>query len=353
MLVLFRFYMHKKNFLLISFSFIFLYSFSQHQHYRNLIMEGGGVRGFAYIGAFEVLDSLHILGDIQRVGGSSVGAIQAALLATGYTTSEMKTIAANIPLKSFNDGFSLGGFHRLKKSLGFFKGKAVAAWIDTLLKNKTGNENITFLQLHEQKEAKRYKDLYITGTDLTYQCLRVFSYENYPNMKIKDALRISMSVPLYFQPVYMKDDGSTTNKKDTGNLHLMTDGGLLSNYPIQIFDDEKYGDCVTIFGQKQNKETLGLLLEKPEQIEYSKIKKGNYPLPIKTVRNYIGAMYRTLVDKPNPEASNAALLHRTITISNMNVSGRVRQLSPATIDSFVECGRQSVRDFFKQKDQPL
>ncbi|MDQ2753607.1 MAG: patatin-like phospholipase family protein [Bacteroidota bacterium] len=341
----------------IALSFIFLLiivkTFSQHQHYRNLIMEGGGVRGFAYIGAFEVLDSLHILGDVQRVGGSSVGAIQAALLATGYTTSEMKTIAANIPLKTFNDGFSLGGFHRLKKSLGFFKGKAVAAWIDTLLKNKTGDDKITFLQLHEQKEAKHYKDLYITGTDLTYQCLRVFSYETYPNMKIKDALRISMSVPLYFQPVYMKDDGSMADKKDSGNIHLMTDGGLLSNYPIQIFDNEKYGDCVSINGQKQNKETLGLLLEKPEQIAYSQHNKGNYPLPIKTVRNYIGAMYRTLVDKPNPEASNGTLLHRTITISNMNVSGRVRQLSPATIDAFVECGRQGVRDFFKQKDQPL
>ncbi len=204
---------------LVLFYFIFLLPtanlFSQPQHYHNLIMEGGGVRGFAYIGAFEVLDSLHILGDVQRVGGSSVGAIQAALLATGYTTNEMKTIAANIPLKSFNDGFSFGGFHRLKKNLGFFKGNAVTAWIDTLLKNKTGDENITFLQLHEQKGPKHYKDLYVTGTDLTYQCLRVFSYETYPNMKIKDALRISMSVPLYFQPVYMKDDGSITGKKDT------------------------------------------------------------------------------------------------------------------------------------------
>ena len=316
-------------------------------------MEGGGVRGFAYIGAFEVLDSLHLLEDIQRVGGSSVGAIQAALLATGYTTNEMKTVAANIPLKSFNDGFSLGGFHRLKKNLGFFKGNAVTAWIDTLLKNKTGDENITFLQLHEQKETKHYKDLYVTGTDLTYQCLRVFSYETYPNMKIKDALRISMSVPLYFQPIYMKDDGSVANKKDTNNIHLMTDGGLLSNYPIQIFDDEKYGECTTIFGQKQNKETLGLLLEKPEQIAYSQHNRGNYPLPIKTVRNYIGAMYRTLVDKPNPEASNAALLHRTITISNMNVSGRVRKLPRKTIDAFVECGQQGVRAFFKQNNQPL
>lgn len=335
----------------ILFSLLFfaeITSFSQQSYpYHNLVMEGGGVRGFAYVGAFEVLDSLKILHQIQRVGGSSVGAIQAMLLATGYTTDEMKAIAANIPLKTFNDGFAPGGFHRLKKNLGFFKGKKTAAWIDTLIKRKTGNANITFREFHEQKEAKHFKDLYITGTDLTYQSLRVFSYETYPDMKIKDALRISMSVPLYFQPVYMNDRGRIVDKQDTGHVHLMADGGLLSNYPIQIFDDEKYGECVVKGTEKQNRETLGLLLEKPEQIAYSKHYKGNYPLPIRTVRNYIGAMYRTLVDKPNPEATDSNSLHRTVMISNLNVSGRVRKLSPETVAAFTEAGRQGVRDFFK------
>ncbi|WP_315815946.1 hypothetical protein [Paraflavitalea speifideaquila] len=36
--------------------------------YKNLVLEGGGVRGFAYAGAFQVLDSIHILSDIERVG---------------------------------------------------------------------------------------------------------------------------------------------------------------------------------------------------------------------------------------------------------------------------------------------
>ena len=339
--------MQKTIALVIGFLLLTTGIFSQNINYQNLVMEGGGVRGFAYVGAFEVLDSLKILNQIERVGGSSVGAIQAMLLATGYTTNEMKTIAAHIPLKTFNDGFLLGGFHRLKNNLGFFKGKKTAAWIDTLLKKKTGNVDITFRGFHEQKDAKHFKDLYITGTDLTYQCLRVFSYETYPSMKIKDALRISMSVPLYFEPVYMNDAGKLVSRNDTGHVHLMADGGLLSNYPIQIFDDEKYGHCIVNGLKKQNTETLGLLLEKPEQIAYSKHQTGNYPLPIQTVRNYFGAVYRTLIDKPNPEVSDTSLLHRTIMISNLNVSGRVRKISDKTIEAFVEAGRQGVRDFFK------
>ena len=189
--------MQKITALFLFLLFINSISISQPPHYKNLVLEGGGIKGFAYVGAFEILDSLGILNDIQRVGGSSVGAIQAMLLATGYTAEEMKTVAADIPLNTFNDGFVLGGFHRLKTKLGFFKGKAVTKWINALIENKTGDANITFGEMHRQKQEKRYKDLYITGTDLTFQSLRVFSYETYPDMKVKDAVRISMSVPLH------------------------------------------------------------------------------------------------------------------------------------------------------------
>src|SRR5215207_6715708 len=82
--------------------------------YKNLVLEGGGVRGFAYAGAFQVLDSLGILQHIERVGGSSVGAIQATLLAIGYTPQDMMQLAAYIPLKDFNDGFLPGGLSRMK-----------------------------------------------------------------------------------------------------------------------------------------------------------------------------------------------------------------------------------------------
>ena len=270
-------------------------------------MEGGGVKGFAYVGAFETLDSLNLLHDIERVGGSSVGAIQAMLLATGYTSAEMKTIATHIPLQTFNDGFILCGFHRLRTKLGFFKGKAVALWIASLLKNKTGNADITFGELHNQKAEKHYKDLYVTGTDLTYQRLRVFSYETYPDMKIKDAVRISMSVPLYFEPVYINDYGKVCSRNEAGSIHLMADGGLLSNYPIQLFDDKKYGNCVATGNTIENTETLGLILEKPEQIAYSQQYKGNYPLPVHSVKDYVRAMYHTLVDKPKPRTDQPGI----------------------------------------------
>ncbi len=43
--------------------------------FRNLVFEGGGVKGIAYAGAIGVLEDKEILPDIRRVAGTSAGAI--------------------------------------------------------------------------------------------------------------------------------------------------------------------------------------------------------------------------------------------------------------------------------------
>ena len=67
------------------------------------------------------------------------------------------------------------------------------------------------------------------------------------------------------------------------NFHVMVDSGLLSNYPIHIFDSTKYIHPDSLINMyQQNKFTLGLLLDKPEQFHYKQ--PGNYPLPIHTLK---------------------------------------------------------------------
>lgn len=321
-------------------------------HYKNIVLEGGGIRGFAYIGAYEILDSLHILESVERVGGSSAGAIQAALLAVGYTPAEMKVIAETIPLKKFNDGgwSVIGGSRRLHKQFGWYKGEAFAEWIGELIAQKTGSASITFAELHASKASKGYKDLYVTGTDLTYQCLRIFSYESYPNMSIRDAVRISMSIPLYYKPVLIDDAGKICSKTDQ-HAHVMVDGGVLSNYPIHMFDSTKYSfgfDSINTF--YSNPETLGILLERSDQIKHNTQNCGVAPMHIKKMKEFYSALYFTLVDKPNPELMNANVIKRTISIDNLNLSPRVRKLDPKTMQSLINSGRNGALNFFKLKN---
>ena len=57
-------------------------------HFRNLVFEGGGVKGIAYLGALDVLGSKGILEAIERIGGTSAGAINAVLLGLGFIYPE-------------------------------------------------------------------------------------------------------------------------------------------------------------------------------------------------------------------------------------------------------------------------
>lgn len=341
----------KKTVLLTIYILAFGITHAQTTQYRNLVMEGAGVKGFAYAGALQVLDSMGILKNIQRVAGTSVGAIQGALLAVGYTSNEIIELTAHIPLKQFNDGgwMLAGGINRLHKQFGWYKGEKIAQWMEDLIAAKTGNGQITFAELHAQSAVKGYKDLYITGTDLTYQTLRIFSYEHYPDMHICDAVRISLSIPLYYRAVLMDDSGRIYEKPNNRQLlHVMVDGGVLSNYPIFLFDSARYvNDYSANTNPKfENPETLGLLMEIPEQIKYNTRQPGAYPFAIYSMNDYLKALYHTLIDKANPEATHRDCMRRTIAIDNMNLSGRVRKLPKKTIAALVENGRAGARKFF-------
>ncbi|HVB47037.1 MAG TPA: patatin-like phospholipase family protein [Burkholderiales bacterium] len=45
--------------------------------FRNLVFEGGGGKGIAYVGALQELDASGITPQVARVGGTSAGAINA------------------------------------------------------------------------------------------------------------------------------------------------------------------------------------------------------------------------------------------------------------------------------------
>jgi len=74
-------------------------------NFRNLVFEGGGVKGIAYVGAMDVLKEKGILEQIQRVGGTSAGAINATLFALGFSNAEQHRILSKLNFKNFLDDF--------------------------------------------------------------------------------------------------------------------------------------------------------------------------------------------------------------------------------------------------------
>jgi NTE family protein len=323
----------QKSALLICFFVISFNLLGQYQRpvYQNLVLEGGGIWGIAYGGAFQVLEQQSVLQNIKRVGGTSAGAIQATMLAVGFTADEIINITNHTSIKKLNDGrfIFLGGTHRLFHQYGWYRGDALVKLIRKLVAQKTGNPDITFAQLHQMAEKSGFRDLYITGTNLTTQKLVIFSHETYPNLKIAEAVRISMSIPFYYKAVFMDDLGNVVSKpKKSQYLQVFADGGIIANYPINLFDQNKYlsqpdtklSDSSYVF----NNETLGLRLDRSEQIAYNTAGKGLAPYEIKNFKSYVVAFYNMINENLNrfhPEDNS-----RTIDINTLNYSQRVRKI---------------------------
>jgi len=105
---------------------------------------------------------------------------------------------------------------------GILDGNKIVKFIEIILENKFGNKHITFNELKLQIPNK---DLIVIGTNLNSNSVSVFSNKISPDMKLSTAIRISTSFPLVFKPVKY-------------NNSFYADGGLINNFPVDIFDEE-------------------------------------------------------------------------------------------------------------------
>lgn len=326
-------------------------------HFSNLVFEGGGVKGIAYVGALQVLQEKNILDRITRVGGTSAGAINATLLALGYRLDDVKKILSGLDFKSFLDD-SWGVVRdtdRLIHSYGWYKGDCFRGWIGNLIAEKLGNEHATFLDL---KNAHGL-DLYLTGTNLSTQFAEVFSCEHSPRMCIADAARISMSMPLFFTAV----------RKFRGDL--LIDGGCLDNYPVKLFDRAKYVSAGgvelnarrTEYYEKvnvslaktsspyiYNKETLGFRLDSGREIAV--FRDGAEPPreDINDFFDYVWALLRTVNNAQEDRHLHSDDWHRTIYIDTLGVKTTDFDLSDDKKQALFESGRSGTKQYFDWYD---
>ena len=334
----------------IVFSLSVFFSFSSasaQQRIDNVVFEGAGIRGIAYSGALHVLQEKGILANVQRVGGTSAGAITAMALSVGYTPEEIESIIGNTSFSFLNDGrwSVLGGILRIRSYFGWYRGRAATRWLGELLEQKTGNKDITFAQLKQQG----YKDLYVTGTCLNKQSLVVFSAEHYPAMKVKDAVRISMGIPLYFEAIFLDSTGSVIHHpKNKKGLDVFIDGGFVANYPIHLFDSTKYFSSGKN-GAVVNPFTLGFRIDPPLQAAQNNIDRSLAQFPTNNLKQYLSALYNISIEGLSRPSLTEADWQRTVSISDAGVSPRIRKLKRKVVRGLVRNGSGATENYFAQK----
>ncbi len=200
--------------------------------WENLTFEGGGAKGYAYIGAVQALEKAGIYpSQVRRVAGTSVGSMLAMFAAVGASSEDM---ARRVPtdLQSLvmdGGGGKVGSMVRTAIARGMHPGRRSFDFLGEVLEDYTGSADVTFQQLLERCG----RELCVPVTNVTRMMTEYCHPKTTPHMPVRVAVRMSMSLPVLLQPVLLTKSPDDVNLDDA---EVYVDGGVLCNNPSHAFD---------------------------------------------------------------------------------------------------------------------
>jgi NTE family protein len=223
---------------------------------NTIVCSGGSVRCITFIGAFKKIDELRRAQEkekekekeqeqekekergqdqeqegvpiinIKTVAGVSAGSIFSLMYAVGFTPAEMEKEMLSIRLEKLKEI----RFMNFLNKYGLDTGNLIIKWIEDLLVKKSIDKKITFEELF----SKTNIDLQIFAANVNKYNLTKFNYLCTPDVKVLDAIKMSMSIPFLFTATHFNIE---TNQIDCPKGDIHVDGGLIDNYPIYVFKD--------------------------------------------------------------------------------------------------------------------
>lgn len=292
--------------------------------FENIIFEGGGIKGIAYCGALQRLNELGLLKHINRFCGSSIGAICACLLSIGYSSTELETIIKNTNFNDFIDN-EIGYIHdyyNLLNNYGYCSGNYLYNWIGSLIQQKVGTADYTFNDVWTNHQI----ELIITGTNLNNMTTQFYSYKNNPNMIIRDAIRITMSIPFVFSPVQWDND-------------ILVDGGISNKYPLQIFDKKDDNNV--------NWKTIGLKLDSLNDATINNSIQNKYTIDSLQSFNY--SLVNTMYNQTEQQYLIDNTWLRSIIINTGEIEAIQFDLTDSQKQYLINQGRLAVNNFIQNR----
>ncbi len=278
--------------------------------YVDLVMEGGGMLGIALVGYTWALEQAGIR--FMGIGGASAGAINAMLLAAlgppwVEKSPKVLNILSELDFYSFVDGtdntrrfidswarkanalklffYGIPILSPLIRRLGLNPGKEFEKWLTRLLQSE-GIYTLSDLRsrMNRLPQGLRTREgelldtpkaagsrLAVVAADITTETKVVFPdladlyFENPERVNPAVFVRASMSIPFFFEPLRVRDipRGEAAEERwahvgydaeiQSGGLPdevIFVDGGIMSNFPIDLFHDYNTVPIAPTFGVK-------------------------------------------------------------------------------------------------------
>jgi NTE family protein len=319
------------------------------------VFEGGGVKGLAFAGAIAAAADETGVRTWVNVAGTSAGSIVAALLVAGLDAARLREMLDQTDYSRFADyGFPIkwiGGLRNALRSRGIARGDYFKQWMgEQLEKSDLHNENATFADIvrddlppdlpEEMRRKARYR-LRVIASDITAGRMLILpdnlgEYSETPegpaidpdHFRLADAVRMSMSYPFFFDPVALYRKGKE---------HLIVDGGILSNFPVWLFDSPN----------PIKRRTWGFRLHPgtgPAQPPYHDVPRRLWPIPLAR------AIFASATEAWNLRMSEASTV-RTVSVPTGEVKTLNFNLTAADRAYLYRSGYETAREFFRAEPE--
>ena len=335
------------------------------RHRADGVFEGGGVKGIAFAGAIAAAERDAGVQEWVNLAGTSAGSIVAGLLVAGYDSAGIQKLLADATYARFADcgpgGKWVGGlWNAVARLRGLAPGRYFLEWMGeqlaaSPLAHELGKTELTFADVKRRDlpprdeipdisdakyERAKYR-LHVIGSDITTGRMiilpddlpdytdkdgRPFDKDSFP---LVEAVRMSMSYPFLFTPVVLHREGKPV---------YVVDGGLLSNFPIWLFDSPN-----------PKRPTWGFRLHGGSNVDeglpYRKIPRPLWAVPL------LKAMFSAATEAWDREQMEQVVSARTVSIPTHEISTTDFGLTRTEADSLYGWGVNAAHDFFTAPDQ--
>jgi NTE family protein len=317
----------------------------------DLVLEGGGVKGLGTAGA--VMGLLDAGWTFARVAGTSVGALAAAFAAAGADSATFRDVLGRLDLRRIPDRRVPVPLVSEGVSLLVRRGAYEGDWIHGWLSRELELLGVrTFADLRRDDPGDdpalstpdhRY-GLVVMATDVTHGRLLRLPWD-YPQFGldpdeqlVADAVRMSLSIPFYFEPRILRNPV-------TGDQATIVDGGVLSNFAIEIFDRTD--------GREPRWPTFGvrLLPDLPKGLGDVVPFFGVPMFP--AVRLLEQVVATALVGRDQTHLERPGVRERTMTVDTAGTAITEFTIGPSERAELIERGERTAAEFLRNRERQL
>lgn len=231
------------------------------QEYDTLCFSGGGTACVSFLGALKYIEANTNIRvkNIKNFAGTSAGAIIGLFLLLGYDVNNLIKFVTKF---NFNKLFTKINIDNILSNKGLDNGNKIKKMVSYFIFKKLNVTDITFEELYQLTNKK----LLVSGTNYTLYKEELFSIDTTPTMSVLLAIRISISLPIFFTPVYY-------------NNSYYFDGAIINNIPLSYCNE---------------KTTLGLFIKSTKKLKLTQSLYGLLEVMMRCFSIAINAKYANI-----------------------------------------------------------